>query len=130
MGELKNKTSAADHGGARAEHFLSPTPHIRGTSAFQWTDPGPICFTNPFHRRLSSTVRTDSMHGPSPGLYLLSYIGFYSAPQCWHCKRCTSYSNSVRLSIPVCVCLSHAGIVSKCLHVARCSLHCQITKCV
>jgi len=27
------------------------------------------------------------------------------------------------------VCLSHAGIVSKRLHVARCSLHCQIAKC-
>ena len=33
---------------------------------------------------------------------------------------------SVRLS----VCLSHAGILSKRLHVARCSLHCQIAKCV
>ena len=33
-----------------------------------------------------------------------------------------SYSNSVRPS--------HAGIVSKRLHVARCSLHCQIAKCV
>jgi len=51
---------------------------------------------------------------------------FYSAPQCSHCKRCTSYGNSVRLSIR----LSHAGIVSKRLHVARCSLHCQIAKCV
>jgi len=26
---------------------------------------------------------------------------FYSAPQCSHCKRCTSYSNSVRL--PICL---------------------------
>jgi len=33
---------------------------------------------------------------------------------------------SVRLS----VCLSHAGIVSRRLHVALCSLHCQIAKCV
>ena len=24
---------------------------------------------------------------------------FYSAPQCSHCKRCTSYGNSVRLSV-------------------------------
>ena len=36
-----------------------------------------------------------------------------------HCKRCTSYGNSVVLS----VCLSHAGTVSKRLHVARSSLH-------
>ena len=32
------------------------------------------------------------------------------------------YSNSIHLS--------HAGIMSKRLHVARCSLHCQIGKCV
>ena len=50
---------------------------------------------------------------------------FYSAPQCSHCKRCTSYGHSVRLSVR----LSHAGIVSKRLHVARCSLYCQIAKC-
>jgi len=40
---------------------------------------------------------------------------------------CTNYGNSVR---PSAVCLSHASIVSKRLHVARCSLHCQIAKCV
>jgi len=28
----------------------------------------------------------------------LNGICFYSAPQCSHCKRCTSYGNSVRLS--------------------------------
>jgi len=47
---------------------------------------------------------------------------FYSAPQCSHCKRCISYSNSVRPS--------HAGIVSKRRHVAQCSLRCWIAKCV
>ena len=54
-------------------------------------------------------------------------LDFYSAPQCSHCKRCTSYSISA-----VCpsVCLSHAGTVSKRRHIARCSLHCQIAKCV
>ena len=51
---------------------------------------------------------------------------FYSAPQCWHCKRCISYGNTVRPS----VCPSHAGIVSRQRHVARCSLHCWIAKCV
>ena len=58
--------------------------------------------------------------------------------QCSHCKRCTSYSNSVRPSVRLSVCLSvclsvrlsHYSIVSKRLHVARCSLHCQIAKCV
>ena len=51
---------------------------------------------------------------------------FYSAPQCSHWKRCTSYGDSVCLSVR----LSYAGIVSKRQHVARCSLHCQIAKCV
>jgi len=54
--------------------------------------------------------------------HLHSRSFFYSAPQCSHCKRCTSYGNSV--------CLTQAGIVSKRRHVARCSLHCQIAKCV
>ena len=59
---------------------------------------------------------------------------FYSAPQCSHCKRGTSYGNSVclsvRPSVRLSVSLSHAGIVSKRRHVARCSLHCRIAKCV
>jgi len=37
---------------------------------------------------------------------------------------------SVCPSVRPSVCLSHAGIVSKRPHVARCSLHCQIAKCV
>jgi len=58
------------------------------------------------------------------------YDDFYSAPQCSHCKRCSSYGNSVCLSVRSSVRLSHAGIVSKRRHVARCSLHCRIAKCV
>jgi len=57
-------------------------------------------------------------------------FSFYSAPQRSHCKRCASYSNSVCLPICLPVCLSHISIVSKQLHVAQCSLHCQIAKCV
>jgi len=52
---------------------------------------------------------------------------FYSAP---HCKRCTSYGNFVRPSVCPSVRPSHARIVSKRRHVAQCSLHCQIAKCV
>ena len=37
---------------------------------------------------------------------------------------------SVRLSVRPSVCPSHAGIVSKRRHVARCSLHCRMAKCV
>jgi len=55
-----------------------------------------------------------------------SLASFYSAPQCSHCKRCISYGNSVCQS----VCPSHAGVVSKRRHVARCSLHCLVAKCV
>ena len=59
---------------------------------------------------------------------------FLQHAQCSHYKRCISYSNSVRPSICLSVCLSvrpsHAGIVSKRRHVARCSLHRWIAKCV
>jgi len=34
-----------------------------------------------------------------PAIYVRSRASFYSAPQCSHCKRYTSYSNSVRLSV-------------------------------
>ena len=57
---------------------------------------------------------------------LMFVLGFYSAPQSSHCKRCTSYGNSVRLSVRLFVC--HTLVL--CQNVARCSLHCQIAKCV
>ena len=52
----------------------------------------------------------------------VSCVRFLQRAQCSHCKRCISYGNSVRLS--------HAGIVSKRRHVARCRLHRWIAKCV
>ena len=55
---------------------------------------------------------------------------FLQRTQCSHCKRCISYSNYVCLSVCPSVCPSHAGIVSKRRHVARCSLHRWIAKCV
>jgi len=58
---------------------------------------------------------------PIISCFIKIHIGFYSA-QCSHCKRCISYGNSVRVS--------HAGIVSKRRHIARCSLHRWIAKCV
>jgi len=33
------------------------------------------------------------------GYILTMFHFFYSAPQCSHCKRCATYSNSVRLSV-------------------------------
>jgi len=54
--------------------------------------------------------------------------------QCSHCKGSISYGNSVCLSVCLSVCPSvrpsHASIVSKRRHVARCSLHHLIAKCV
>ena len=59
------------------------------------------------------------------------HLCFYSALLC---KRCTSYGNSVCLSVRLSVCRSAVrpshGIVSKRRHVARCSFHCRIAKCV
>jgi len=40
------------------------------------------------------------------GLGLEALWFFYSTPQCLHCKRCTSYGNSVRLSVRPSICLS------------------------
>ena len=62
-----------------------------------------------------------------------SIISFFTA-RAMYCKRCISYGNSVCLSVRPSVRLSvrpsHAGIVSKRRHVARCSLHRWIAKCV
>ena len=59
------------------------------------------------------------------------------ADSCFHCSHFYSAPAVLATAIPsVClsVCpsvrLSHACIVSKRRHVARCSLHCQIAKCV
>ena len=90
-----------------------------------------VCETN---RKQFSDFRGEQIH-------ILAVLG--SAEHGFHsprnarisrCKRCISYSNSVCLSVRPSVCLSvcpsHAGIVSKPRHVARCSLHCWIAKCV
>ena len=53
---------------------------------------------------LESTLSVAS----DPGIFNYLYC-FYSAPQSSHCKRCTSYSNSVRLSVRPSVRLSVTG---------------------
>jgi len=65
--------------------------------------------------------------------HLLMSSCFYSAPQCSHCKRCTSYSNSVCLS----VCLSARPSVTRsyCVKTTARSMvqfavYCRIAKCV
>ena len=62
--------------------------------------------------------------------YLCSSVHWFLQRAQLHCKRCISYSDSVCLSVCLSVRLSHAGIVSKRRHVARCSFHCWIAKCV
>jgi len=61
-------------------------------------------------------------------LTIIQMVGFYSAPQC-KCRNARIASVVLATAIPS-VRLSHTGIVSKPLHVARCSLHCHTAKCV
>jgi len=61
-------------------------------------------------------------------LILQIHIFDYSAPQCSHCKRCISYSNSICPSVRLSV--RHTPALSKRRNVARCSLHCRIAKCL
>ena len=60
-------------------------------------------------------------------LFVVDNYNSLQHAQCSHCKRCISYGNSVHPSVCPSVRLSHAGIVSKRRHLARCSLHCHIT---
>jgi len=103
----------------------APPPKKRHSlqfSAHVYCDQTAVCIRIPLGTEVGLS------HG-RPSQLLLSSC-FYSEPQCSHCKRCTSYSNSVRLSVCLSVCPSHTGIVSKRRQVARCSLHCWIAKCV
>jgi len=84
------------------------------------------------------------VYGPCPGLFMrgVRVLGLSITILMKHLlftarrnvriasKGCTSYSNSVRLSVRPSVRPSHAGIVSKGRHVARCCLDCRIAKCV
>jgi len=76
------------------------------------------------------TLVDGSLESPCRVLVKCEWTSFYSAPQCSNCKRSASCSNSVCLSVRPSVCPLNAGIVSKRRHVARCSLHCRVAKCV
>jgi len=58
----------------------------------------------------------------SPGITIL--------PSIFTARRNARIASAVPATAIPSVCLSHAGTVSKRLHIARCSLHCQIAKCV
>ena len=45
-------------------------------------------------------------------------------------RRDARIASAVLATAILSICLSHTGIVSKRRHVARCSLHCWIAKCV
>ena len=94
-------------------------PHYLGRLALQCQ----MCYTEPRRSGNAPSVMKFTWHLR----LIMACTGFYSAPLC---KRCTSYGNSVCLSVHPSVRPSHAGIVSKRRHVARCSLHCRIAKCV
>ena len=51
------------------------------------------------------------------------------ASYCSHCKRCTSYDSSVCLSVYLSVTRRYC-VKTTARSTARCSLHCQIAKCV
>ena len=94
---------------------------------FNQNIPRSVVLLEPCHCRNRHRGKLQNLSRPS--VLFESSRFFYSArngAQCLHCKRCISYSNSVRLSVHP----SYAGIVSKRRHVARCSLHCWIAKCV
>jgi len=94
---------------------------------FNQNIPRSVVLLEPCHCRNRHRGKLQNLSRPS--VLFESSRFFYSArngTQCLHCKRCISYSNSVRLSVHP----SYAGIVSKRRHVARCSLHCWIAKCV
>ena len=110
-----------------------------------WT--GVIRVTQPTATQSASTVlncvtpattpNSFDMTGSTASLHVLFLLitasktpCFLQRAQCSHCKRCISYSKSVCLSVCPSVRPSHAGIVSKRRHVARCSLHHLIAKCV
>jgi len=57
-------------------------------------------------------------------------ISFYSAPQCSHCMRCTSYGNSVRLSDCRSVTRRHCVKTTERRMMQFACMHCQIAKCV
>ena len=66
-------------------------------------------------------------HGRPSQLLLSSSLRFYSA---CNARIASAVSATAIPSICLSVCPSHAGIVSKRRHVARCSLHRWIAKCV
>jgi len=57
--------------------------------------------SSPSNRGLMSYDITTTEIGLSTTNLIASLLqsSFYSAQQCWHCKRCTSYGNSVRPSV-------------------------------
>jgi len=63
-------------------------------------------------------------------LFLLNCIFSSADPPVVTARRNARIASAVLATAIPSVCVSHDGIVSKRLHVARCSLHCQIAKCV
>jgi len=71
---------------------ISPTARAaKNVESFCWF----VCLLHHAfeHQRLCARFRCEGV-----GIQKRFCYRFYSAPQCWHCKRCTSYGISVRLS--------------------------------
>jgi len=80
-------------------------------------------------RYLRNDYKSQKLTTNYPAYGMLTFH-FYSAPQCSHCKQALYSLRQFRLSVRPSIRLSDAGIVSKRRHIAWCSLHCQIAKCV
>ena len=82
---------------------------------------------------LSSYSPCSGRAGTCPRPFAPAWLRLLSTPVFTARRNARIASAVLAKTIPsVCpsVCLSHAGIVSKRLYVARCSLHCHIAKCV
>jgi len=130
--DSSSRLATTDMGRKLRGHGCAPLGGgARSPSNTVWPGPRPTCmlsfilirltvwpqYTNAIDKqdRQTGQDRQDRQTDNGPIAYRANC--FYSAPQCSHCKRCTSYSISVSLSVR----LSHAGIVSKRRHLAQCN---------
>jgi len=99
------KSPSAHHSTTLSDYIFVTKALIGNQKNLLNSDTSPTCPYNmmnfDFHQRLKSV-------GEFGASQLIS-MGFYSAPQCSHCKRCISYGNSVRPS--VCLSVRHTPVL-------------------
>ena len=117
-------------------HFLSLTyPHVAMYCLLKRID---SMATEPYAQLMDISVDDIDNHGKRQTacnflFTLSSNYGYTMVMVFTACRNALIASAVLATAIPSVrpsVCPSHAGIVSKRRHVARCSLHCRIAKCV